>query len=78
MIRKQLWIVIVTMTVLAWSVVMTALGQTAAIGALVPSLALLVHQIVQAVQGAGTGGAPCAAEPAPAAMVDVRDQEQSG
>jgi hypothetical protein len=67
MIRKQVWIVIVTVTVLAWSVVMTALGQIAAMGALVPSLGLLVHQIVQAVQSAGGGRPPGSAEPAPAA-----------
>jgi hypothetical protein len=78
MIRKQVWIVIVAMTVLAWSAVMTALGQIAAIGALVPSLGLLVHQIAQAVQTAGTGRGPQPAEPAPAVEAGARDREQRG
>ncbi|MFI9723999.1 hypothetical protein ACIHFE_30855 [Streptomyces sp. NPDC052396] len=41
------------MTVLAWSVVMATLGQTAAIATLVPSLGLLVQQISQAIAGSG-------------------------
>lgn len=58
MARKQMWTVItVVATVLAWSVVMATLGQTAAIATLVPSLGLLVQQIVQAATaGARTGG----------------------
>ncbi|MYS24665.1 hypothetical protein GA0115240_16706 [Streptomyces sp. DvalAA-14] len=78
MIRRQVWIVIVAMTVLAWSAVMTALGQIAAIGALVPSLGLLVHQIAQAVQTAGTGLRPLPVEPAAAAEAGARDGEQRG
>ncbi|WP_372410957.1 hypothetical protein [Streptomyces luteireticuli] len=55
---KLIWAVIaVVTTVLAWSVVMVTLGQTAAIATLVPSLGLLVQQIVQAATaGTRTGG----------------------
>jgi len=54
MYRKQVLTAIVLVAVLAWSVVMAALGQVAAIAALVPSLALLVQQIVKAFAGAGS------------------------
>jgi len=76
MIRMQVWAVIVTMTVLAWSVMMASLGQAAAIGALVPSLGLLVHQIVQAAQAAGAGRAQGAVVPTQAA--GTGEQEHSG
>lgn len=56
MFQSSMWIVIVV-AVLVWSAVLTALGQTAAVGALVPSLGVLVHQISQAVQAAGNGRA---------------------
>jgi hypothetical protein len=36
---------------LVWSAVMTALGHVAAVSTLVPSLALVVQQVVQAVTG---------------------------
>ena len=41
----------VLLVVFAWSVVMTALGQTAAVAALVPSLILLVQHAVKALSG---------------------------
>ncbi|MET8420678.1 hypothetical protein ABZV41_34815 [Streptomyces sp. NPDC005098] len=41
-------IVIITATVLAWSIVMTAMGQAAAIAALAPVLGLVVQQIIRA------------------------------
>ncbi|MEU0119411.1 hypothetical protein ABZ137_38465 [Streptomyces bobili] len=46
--RKQAVIIAATATVFIWSVVMVALGQTAAIAALAPALGLTVQQIVQA------------------------------
>lgn len=48
MYRKQALTAIILVTVLAWSVVMAALGHVAAIAALVPSLGLLVQQIINA------------------------------
>ncbi|MGP4003500.1 hypothetical protein [Streptomyces sp. 8N706] len=51
MFRKQVLIVIVLMTVCAWSAVMAVLGQVAAVAALVPSLGLLVQQAVKALTG---------------------------
>ncbi|MET7745961.1 hypothetical protein [Streptomyces sp. NPDC005385] len=44
--RKQILIIAATVTVFAWSVVMAAVGQTAAIAALAPVLGLTVQQIV--------------------------------
>lgn len=41
----------VLLVVFAWSALMAALGQAAAIGALVPSLVLLLQQAVQALSG---------------------------
>lgn len=41
-------ILIITATVLAWSLVMAAMGQAAAIAALAPVLGLVVQQIVRA------------------------------
>ena len=40
--------VAILVVVLTWSTVMTVLGQVAAVAALLPSLGLLVQQIVQA------------------------------
>ncbi|GAA2359524.1 hypothetical protein [Streptomyces cuspidosporus] len=48
MYRKQVLPAIVLVAVLVWSVVMAALGHITAIAALVPSLGLLVQQIVNA------------------------------
>lgn len=62
--RKQVVTVIVLVTVFAWSAVMAALGQVAAVAALVPSLALLVQQIAKALTGPETGRT--AAPPPPA------------
>ncbi|MFC0843569.1 hypothetical protein ACFH04_07465 [Streptomyces noboritoensis] len=46
--RKQ--ILIIALTVFAWSTVMAALGQAAAIATLAPALGLTVQQIVHAVR----------------------------
>jgi hypothetical protein len=46
MARKQMWTAIALIAVFAWSVVMAALGQVTAIATLVPSLGLLIQQIV--------------------------------
>ncbi|MET9459232.1 hypothetical protein ABZY05_29805 [Streptomyces canus] len=45
---KQVLIITATATVFAWSVVMVAMGQVAAIATLAPALGLTVHQIVLA------------------------------
>ncbi|MGW3569607.1 hypothetical protein ACWDSL_38075 [Streptomyces sp. NPDC000941] len=51
MSRKQVLTVAVLVAVFAWSTVMTMLGQLAAVAALLPSLGLLVQQIVTALGG---------------------------
>lgn len=48
--RKQILIIAATLTVFAWSIVMVAMGQVAAIAALAPALALTVQQIARAVR----------------------------
>lgn len=48
--RKQILIIAATLTVFAWSIVMVAMGQVAAIAALAPALALAVQQIARAVR----------------------------
>ncbi|MGR3935288.1 hypothetical protein [Streptomyces sp. BRA346] len=48
MYSRQVLTAITLLAVLSWSVVMAALGYVAAIAALVPSLGLLVQQIVNA------------------------------
>jgi hypothetical protein len=58
---------VVLMVVFAWSAVMAALGQVAAVGALVPSLVLLLQQAVQALGGKPQHGDPAAWRPGPAA-----------
>ncbi|GGY11994.1 hypothetical protein [Streptomyces minutiscleroticus] len=64
---KQVMTIAVLVVVFAWSTVMTVLGQLAAAAALLPSLGLLVQQIVAALNGtearrnAATGTAPAAA-----------------
>lgn len=66
MSSKQVMTVAVLVAVFAWSTVMTVLGQLAAAAALLPSLGLLVQQIVAAFQGtetrhtAATDSAPAA------------------
>lgn len=67
MSRKQVMTVAVLVAVLAWSTVMTVFGQLAAVAALLPSLGLLVQQIVSALGGleprnpAPSGSSPAAA-----------------
>ncbi|MER5199878.1 hypothetical protein ACWD3J_38415 [Streptomyces sp. NPDC002755] len=48
MSSKKVVTVAVLVAVLTWSTVMAVLGQAAAVAALLPSLGLLVQQIVQA------------------------------
>lgn len=64
--HRQIVILTVTMTVFTWSGVMVAAGQTVAVTALAPALAVTVQQIVQA---ARTHSAP----PAPARAADKED-----
>ncbi|MFJ6000514.1 hypothetical protein [Streptomyces sp. NPDC092370] len=45
---RQIVVTAVTATVFAWSIVLVAAGQTAAVAALAPALALTVQQIVHA------------------------------
>ncbi|WP_223772473.1 hypothetical protein [Streptomyces sp. 135] len=51
MTSKQVLAVTVLAAVLVWSTVMTVLGQLAAVAALLPSLGLLIQQIVSALSG---------------------------
>ncbi|MCX5055057.1 hypothetical protein [Streptomyces sp. NBC_00474] len=62
---KQVMITTATVTVFAWSVVMVAFGQVAAIATLAPALGLTVHQIVLAArpQSAPASGHRVAAVP---------------
>ncbi|MDX3209098.1 hypothetical protein [Streptomyces scabiei] len=45
---RQIVVTAVTATVFVWSIVLVAAGQTAAVAALAPALALTVQQIVHA------------------------------
>ncbi|MEU6548396.1 hypothetical protein ACIP96_34915 [Streptomyces nigra] len=45
---RQIVVTTVTATVFTWSIVLVAAGQTAAVAALAPALALTVQQIVHA------------------------------
>ncbi|SEG62501.1 pilus assembly protein FimV [Actinacidiphila yanglinensis] len=65
MFTNQVLVVIGLVTVLAWSVVMAALGQVAAIATLVPSVGLLAQQVVKALTDGGTKR-PAAQVPPPA------------
>jgi len=69
MSSKQVLTVIALVAVFSWSVVMAALGQLAAVATLVPSLGLLVQQVVQALASGGESGqAPAGAvRPVPGA-----------
>ncbi|MFI1508164.1 hypothetical protein [Streptomyces sp. NPDC020597] len=58
MSSKKVVTVAVLATVLTWSTVMTVLGHVAAVAAVLPSLGLLVQQLVQALTD---GGSPLAA-----------------
>ncbi|MER6074563.1 hypothetical protein ACFYZB_14000 [Streptomyces sp. NPDC001852] len=68
MSSKRVWTVAVLVTVLTWSTVMTVLGQVAAMATLLPSLGLLVQQMVQALTGpeGSRASADPTAGPAPA------------
>src|SRR4051812_18493341 len=68
MSSKQVLTAIVLVSVCSWSAVMAALGQLAAVAALVPSLGLLVQQVVHA--SACAKPESTAAAPAPAAGRD--------
>ncbi|MCZ4101082.1 hypothetical protein [Streptomyces sp. H39-C1] len=63
MSSKQKLTVIVLMTVFSWSVVMAALGQLAAVATLVPSLGLLVQQLVQVFGGGDSSRSADVASP---------------
>ncbi|MER5757227.1 hypothetical protein [Streptomyces sp. NPDC002088] len=65
MSSKKVVTVAVLATVLTWSTVMTVLGQVTAVAALLPSLGLLVQQIVQALTAPDGSRPP--ADPGPAA-----------
>ncbi|MFF4121792.1 hypothetical protein [Streptomyces sp. NPDC001714] len=68
MTNRQMMTVAVLAAVLAWSTVMTALGQLAAVAALLPSLGLLVQQIGTALGASGgtdPGQSPTPPAPAP-------------
>ncbi|MEH0557529.1 hypothetical protein [Streptomyces sp. B21-101] len=61
---RQIVVITVTATVLAWSVVLVAAGQTAAVAALAPALGLTVQQILHTPRSHtahGTGNQPNAA-----------------
>ncbi|MFE9454221.1 hypothetical protein [Streptomyces sp. NPDC006739] len=64
---KRVRTVALLATVLMWSTVTTVLGQLAAVAALLPSLGLLIQQIVAALNGTNTQGPAATAASAPAA-----------
>ncbi|GAA1150244.1 hypothetical protein [Streptomyces javensis] len=76
MSRKQVLTVAVLVAVFAWSTVMTVLGQLAAVAALLPSLGLLVQQIVTALGGMETRP-DAAVAPSPAAAAGAAGREES-
>lgn len=51
MSRRQVLSVLVLLTVLGWSVVLAAVGETAAAAAVVPTLVLSAEQVVTALTG---------------------------
>ncbi|MDQ0596454.1 hypothetical protein QF037_000799 [Streptomyces canus] len=63
MTGKQVMTVLVLAAVLAWSTVMTVLGQLTALIALLPTLGLLVQQIVSAIGGPDSRATAAAAAP---------------
>lgn len=67
--------VAVLAVVLAWSAVLVALGQLAAVAALLPSLGLLIQQIVTALAGSARPGmqpdAPATPPTAPAGSEEL-------
>ncbi|MFD9796925.1 hypothetical protein ACFWXK_38960 [Streptomyces sp. NPDC059070] len=76
MVPKQ--IVIIALTVFAWSAVMAALGQAAAIATLAPALVLTVQQIVQAVRAQHAPRARHADDPSPAGAAVPSSGEEGG
>lgn len=54
--RWMIWIFVTVVTVLAWSVVMVAFGQAAAIVTLAPALGWMIQQIVTAARPQPTRG----------------------
>ncbi|MGW0669810.1 hypothetical protein [Streptomyces sp. NPDC002746] len=78
MSRQQVLLVVVLGLVLAWSVVMTVLGYAAAIVTLVPSLVLVVQQVVQGARSAGRPTAVPADSPEADLPAAVRGEGHSG
>ncbi|MEV0695896.1 hypothetical protein [Streptomyces sp. NPDC050388] len=70
MTSRQVMTVAVLAAVLVWSTVMTVLGHLAAVAALLPSLGLLIQQIVTAFHGTdrrqNTAAVPPVSDPAAA------------
>ncbi|MBJ6636923.1 hypothetical protein H4K36_01220 [Streptomyces sp. DHE7-1] len=64
---KKVVIVAVLAAVLTWSTIMIVLGHAAAAAVLLPSLGLLVQQIVQALTAYDGHTRPAVTHPAPAA-----------
>jgi ABC-type enterochelin transport system permease subunit len=58
---KQVMTVAVLVAVLTWSTVMAVVGQLAAVAALLPSLGLLIQQIISALSGTGPRSGAAAA-----------------
>ncbi|MFF7445639.1 MULTISPECIES: hypothetical protein [unclassified Streptomyces] len=75
MTSKQVMTVIVLAAVLTWSTVMTVLGQLAAMVALLPTLGLLVQQIVSALGGSDTRATTAAPAP-PAGQLGSQEPPQ--
>lgn len=73
MLREQVLLLVALLMVLAWSAVMAALGHVGAVAALVPSLVLVVQQVVLA--GRDGGGRRFPAVPGPAG---TSDEERAG
>ncbi|MFF7172912.1 hypothetical protein ACIP8U_41970 [Streptomyces pseudovenezuelae] len=61
MASRQVMTVIPLAAVLAWSTVMTVLGELTAVAALLPSLGLPIQQIVSALSGTNTRTSAAAA-----------------
>ncbi|MFE7841744.1 hypothetical protein ACFU53_38520 [Streptomyces sp. NPDC057474] len=58
MSRRQVLSVVVLMTVLGWSVVLVAVGETAAAAAAVPALVLSAEQVVTSMTTTGAARVP--------------------
>ncbi|MGW6740728.1 hypothetical protein ACWGDX_08275 [Streptomyces sp. NPDC055025] len=77
MSTKQVLTVAALVAVLAWSTVMTVLGQLAAVAALLPSLGLLVQQITTALNGTERGHTAAADTPPAGAAASTAGLEES-